>query len=100
MDNLVCAEGEWSGIPGNYAFRVGDVIRVKHAFIPSQEGVEIRLKTGYYGFVCFIDVEGEAHVWFPELLFAGLRGKHVGLWIDAGSFRNVELKGAIKEVPD
>ena len=100
IDNLVRAEGEWLPIPSQHVFRLGDVVRMKHAFIPNQEMVEIRLKVGYRGIVNFIDEEGDAKTWFPDLLFAGLRGKHVGHWICSRTFQNIEMKGPTKDNPD
>ena len=92
IDDTIHSAGGWSAVPAGYTFKIGDVVRVKRACVPSQAGISIQLKEGYHGYVNFLDEEGDAQAWFPELLFGGLRGKHVGHWILAGNFENIEVK--------
>ena len=92
IDDALRTSGEWIPIPNGHGFQIGDMVKVRNAFVPSQDGVEIRLKPGYRGLVHFIDQDGDAQAWFPDLLFAGLRGKHVGHWILQGERQNLELR--------
>ena len=55
IENLIRGDGEWTPIPNDHAFTVGEVVKVKHAFLPNNDGAEIRMKAGYCGIVNFID---------------------------------------------
>ena len=92
IEELVRDNGDWCQIPKDHVFRVGDVLKVTSAFHSETDGVEIRLQRGYRGFVYFVDEEGDPHVWFPVLLFAGLRGKLVGHWCTRCHFGNCVMK--------
>ena len=92
IDKKLREPGEWIPIPEGHAFKVGDMVKVKHAFIPDQDDIEIRLRQGCCGIIHYVDKDGDAQAWFPDLLYAGMRGTHVGHWMVERDFTNLELK--------
>ena len=42
IDDTLRTAGEWIPIQSEHVFKIGDMVKVRHAFVPSQDGVEVR----------------------------------------------------------